>query len=43
MSGRNNAMSKVMSLFMDCETMIGPHFEKGLATMKAVAEAPAKP
>ncbi|TAL00815.1 MAG: polyketide cyclase [Verrucomicrobia bacterium] len=39
MSGKNNRISKVMSLFMDCEKMVGPHFEKGLATLKSVSEA----
>ena len=27
------------SLVMDCEKMVGPDFEKGLASLKAVAEA----
>jgi hypothetical protein len=40
MYGRNNFMGKVMSLFMDCEKICGPQFEKGLAGLGAVAAAP---
>jgi hypothetical protein len=29
-----------MSLFMDCDKMCGPQFEKGLADLGAVAAAP---
>jgi hypothetical protein len=39
MSGHNNFISKAMCLFMDMDAMIGADFEKGLANMKAVAEA----
>jgi hypothetical protein len=39
MHGENTFMSKLMSVFMDMEGMIGRDFEKGLATLKAVAEA----
>jgi hypothetical protein len=39
MTGKNNFMAKAFSLFMDCEKMVGPDFEKGLANLKAVAEA----
>lgn len=38
MSGRNNFFFKVFGLFMDCDTMAGKDFEKGLASLKAVAE-----
>lgn len=31
-------MAKVMSLLKDCDKMVGPQFETGLANMKAVAE-----
>lgn len=31
-------MTKVISLFMDCDKMVGPQFETGLANMKAVTE-----
>ena len=39
MTGQNNFIAKAFSLFMDCEKMVGPDFEKGLANLKAVAEA----
>ncbi len=39
MYGKNNFMGKVMSLFMDCDKMCGPQFEKGLADLGAVAAA----
>jgi hypothetical protein len=42
MSGRNNFLAKAFSLFMDCEKMVGPDFEKGLAQMKSVAESTAQ-
>ena len=40
MSGKNNFISKAMSLVMDCEGMVGPMFERGLASMKSVVETP---
>ncbi len=43
MSGKNNFIGKAISLFMDCEKMIGPQFETGLANMEAVAVAESKP
>jgi uncharacterized protein YndB with AHSA1/START domain len=42
MSGENNFMAKAIHLFMDMDKMIGDQFEKGLADMKAAAEATAK-
>ncbi len=43
MYGDSNYMGKLMSLFMDCESMCGPEFEKGLADLsQLVAAAPAK-
>ena len=39
--GKNNFMGKVMSLFMDCDKICGPQFEKGLADLGAVAAATA--
>lgn len=42
MSGKNNFIAKAMCLFMDMDKMIGGEFEKGLADLKAIAEAPAK-
>ena len=44
MDGKNNFISKAMTLFMNMDKMIGKDFEKGLADMKKVAEAaPAAP
>ena len=40
MSGKNNLFFKVFGLFMDCDKMIGKDFEKGLASLKSIAEAP---
>lgn len=42
MSGDNNFIGKAFSLFMNMDKMIGGDFEKGLAQMKAVAEAAPK-
>jgi hypothetical protein len=42
MSGRNNFITKAVSLFMDCDKMVGPQFEKGLASMAALAVAESK-
>jgi hypothetical protein len=39
MYGKNNFMGKVMSVFMNCDKMCGPQFEKGLADLGAVATA----
>ena len=41
MYGKNNFMGKVMSLFMDCDKICGPQFEKGLADLGTVAAASA--
>jgi hypothetical protein len=38
MYGPTRYIAKVMSLFMDCDNMVGPQFETGLANMKAVTE-----
>ena len=41
MYGKNEGLlAKVMSLVMDCESMCGPEFEKGLAEMAKLATAP---
>ena len=37
MYGKNNFMGKAVSLFMNCDKMCGPQFEKGLADLGAVA------
>ena len=42
MTGENNFMAKAMSLVMNMEKMIGPDFEKGLASIKEISEAEAK-
>ena len=42
MSGKNNFMGKAFSLIMNCDKMVGPQFEKGLASMEAVAAAESK-
>lgn len=38
MEGRNPFLGKLMQVFFDAENMVGRDFEKGLASMKAVAE-----
>lgn len=42
MTGNYNFVTKAVSLFMDCEKMCGPMFEKGLGDLKGLAEAEAK-
>ena len=39
MYGKNNFMGKLMSVFMNCDKMVGGQFEKGLAQMKTIVEA----
>src|ERR1041385_2038643 len=36
MFGKNNFIMKAVGLFMDCDKMVGPDFEKGLANLKTV-------
>jgi hypothetical protein len=43
MSGQNNFIAKAFCLFMNMDKTVGGDFEKGLAQMKAIVEAPAKP
>ena len=38
MQGRQPYMAKVMTLFMDCDKMVGSQFEEGLAKLKVLAE-----
>jgi uncharacterized protein YndB with AHSA1/START domain len=38
MAGPQPFMAKLMGVFMDCEKMVGPDFETGLAALKALAE-----
>jgi uncharacterized protein YndB with AHSA1/START domain len=43
MYGKNESLiAKTMSLFMSCEKMCGPKFEKGLADLAKVVTTPAK-
>jgi len=42
MAGEKNFMAKIIHLFMNMDKMIGDQFEKGLASMKSVAEAAPK-
>jgi hypothetical protein len=42
MEGQNNFIAKAVCLFMNMDKMVGGQFEKGLASMKSVAEAAAK-
>ncbi len=39
MFGKNNFMGKLFSLIMDCDKMVGPDFERGLASMKSIVES----
>jgi hypothetical protein len=41
MDGRNGFTGKLIALLMDMDAMIGADFEKGLAALKAAAEADA--
>ena len=38
MSGRQPFMIRLMSVFVDCDKMVGLQFEKGLGKLKAIAE-----
>jgi uncharacterized protein YndB with AHSA1/START domain len=38
MLGTNNFIGKAISLFIDCEKMIGDQFEKGFSNLKSVVE-----
>ena len=42
MYGENNFMAKAVSLVIDCDKMCGDQFEKGLESLRLLAEAPAK-
>ncbi len=41
MTGKNNFLSKAVGLFLDCDRLVGADFEKGLASLKQLAEAAA--
>ena len=38
MSGRQPLLAKLMTVFIDCDKMVGSQFEKGLASLKVMAE-----
>jgi hypothetical protein len=38
MSGRQPFIGKLMTVFIDCDKMVGRQFEKGLGKLKAIAE-----
>ncbi len=38
MTGKNNLIGRIFCLFMDMDKMVGGDFEKGLASMKSLAE-----
>ena len=38
MSGRQPFLAKLMTVFIDCDKMVGSTFEKGLGKLKAIAE-----
>ena len=38
MSGNQPLMAKIMTLFIDCEKMVGKDFDEGLANLKTIAE-----
>jgi hypothetical protein len=42
MTGKYNFMAKAVGLFINCDKMIGCQFDKGLATLKSLAEGPAR-
>lgn len=39
MAGQNKLAGKIFGLLMNCDKMVGGQFEKGLASLKAIAEA----
>ena len=42
MFGKNNFMSKAFGLFVNCDKLVGGDFEKGLASLKSIAETAVK-
>ena len=42
MTGNHSFMGKAMSLFMDMDKMVGPDFERGLSSLKTIAEQAAR-
>jgi uncharacterized protein YndB with AHSA1/START domain len=43
MTGRKNFVMKAIGLFMNCDKMIGPEFEKGLAQLNAASKTATNP
>jgi len=43
MFGKNDLIGRIFCIFMSMDKMIGGQFDKGLASMKSIVEAPAKP
>ena len=41
MYGKNGFMGKLVSVFINCEKMVGPQFEHGLAELGKVVKEPA--
>jgi len=41
MFGKNNFMGKLVSLFMDCDKMVGGQFEQGLTSLQSVVTSTA--
>jgi uncharacterized protein YndB with AHSA1/START domain len=39
MSGRQSLMGKIMTVFINCDRMVGKQFEKGLGKLKSIAES----
>lgn len=39
MQGKNKLINKMMSVFMNCEKIVGDQFDKGLANLKKIVEA----
>lgn len=40
MTGEQPFFAKIISVFIDCDKMVGDQFDKGLAKLKAIAEKP---
>ena len=40
MTGKKNFITKAFGLFVSMDKMLGPQFEKGLATLKSISETP---
>lgn len=38
MAGKNNFIGKAMNLLLNCDKMVGTQFEKGLVSLKSIAE-----